>query len=784
LNIEVKKKPETTNQKQLPCMLIETEVNAKEILKQYYGYSNFRPLQEEIIQSILNKKDTLVLMPTGGGKSVCFQVPALMEDGICIVISPLIALMKDQVLALKTNGIAAAALNSTLSAQQSAQVLRDCVDGKIKLLYLAPERLISELSFLKSSVKISFIAIDEAHCISAWGHDFRPEYTQLHRLREFFPGMPIIALTATADKITRRDILVQLKMENPNVFIASFDRPNISLSVRKAVSGKARVDEIVRFIRAHKEEAGIIYCLSRKSTEELSEKLKAQGVSAECYHAGLDNDTRNTVQDNFINDRTRIICATIAFGMGIDKSNVRFVIHYNLPKNMEGYYQEIGRCGRDGYKADALLFYNVGDLIMLTQFAQNGKQVELNLAKLQRMQQFAEANNCRRKILLTYFGETSTENCGNCDSCKNPRPVFDGTRIAQMALSASTRCKEEVGVNMLIDVLRGSTKGELMEKNYHTLKTYGVGKEYSFKEWQQFMLQLINLGVFEIAFDEGYAFKITDFGKEILSGKQKIQLSEVERETISEKRGKKKRFIEELEAAENISPEEKLFQELRKLRLSLSQIENVPPYVIFSDASLRAMCTSLPLTPHELLDIPGVGKRKMELYGDHFLKAIQEFTSIENDSDDDDDDDNDDDDFLDEINRRDEEKRFYQREMLKMEYEEMKERLQQKKPKVKGETYLETLKLLQQNLSIAEIAKQRHRNPYTIYTHLAKLSEMGHEIELGKYVNETTVEKVKSAIKGDLFEIKEHKTIFDSLNGEVPYHEIQLAIAALKLKAK
>lgn len=767
-------------------MPITTEVNAQKILKQYYGYSNFRPLQEEIIQSILGKKDTLVLMPTGGGKSVCFQIPALMEDGICIVISPLIALMKDQVLALKSNGIAAAALNSSLSSEEAAQVLRDCMEGNIKLLYLAPERLISELSFFKASIKISFIAIDEAHCISAWGHDFRPEYTQLHRLREFFPGVPIIALTATADKITRRDIMQQLQMKEPNVFIASFDRPNISLSVRRAVTGKAKLDEIVRFIRAHKEEAGIIYCLSRKSTEELAQKLRGEGISAGCYHAGLGNEERDRAQDDFINDRTRIICATIAFGMGIDKSNVRWVIHYNLPKNMEGYYQEIGRCGRDGYKADALLFYNVGDLIMLTKFAQDGKQAELNLAKLQRIQQFAEANNCRRKILLSYFGESALENCGNCDSCKNPRPVFDGTRIAQMAMSAATRCKMEVGVNMLIDVLRGSSKGELMEKGYHLLKTYGAGKEYSFKDWQQFLLQLINLGVFEIAFDEGYTLKITDYGKDILTGKQTIQLAEVERETVVDKRSKKKRFIEELEKSIPQSTEENLFQELRKLRLALSKIEKVPPYVIFSDASLRAMSASLPLTEHELLEIPGVGKRKMELYGDHFLKAIKDYTAVmDNDEDEDDE-------FAEEIFRRDEEKRFYTRELLKMQMEEEQEiilakrretGLQELKPKVKGETYLETLKLYQQNLSIEEISKQRHRHPTTIYSHLARLAEMGHAIDLEKYVNASVVEKVKSALTGDIGAVKDHKPIFDKLNGEVPYHEIQLALAVLKLQA-
>jgi ATP-dependent DNA helicase RecQ len=765
-------------------MLIETEVNAKKILKQYYGYENFRPLQEEIIESILAKKDTLVLMPTGGGKSVCFQIPALLCEGICIVISPLIALMKDQVLALRANGIPAAALNSSLSAEESSKVLRDCADGNIKLLYLAPERLISELNFLKSTVKISFIAIDEAHCISSWGHDFRPEYTQLHNLRDFFPGISIIALTATADKITRRDIVTQLSMKEPNIFIASFDRPNISLSVRRAVNGKARIDEIVHFIRAHKNEAGIIYCLSRKSTEELSVKLRAQGIQAAFYHAGMNNEDRDRAQEDFINDRVRIICATIAFGMGIDKSNVRWVIHFNLPKNMEGYYQEIGRSGRDGEKADALLFYNVGDLMMLTQFAQDGKQSELNLAKLQRMQQFAEANNCRRKILLSYFGEAALENYGNCDSCKNPRPVFDGTRIAQMALSASTRSNQEVGVNMLVDILRGSTRSEVMERNYHTLKTYGVGKEYSFKEWQQFLLQLINLGVFEIAFDEKHALKITEFGNEILRGKQKLELAEVERETITEKRQRKKRFTEELEMKEVLSADEELFQELRQLRLTLSRIEKVPPYVIFSDATLKAMTYALPLTEHELLDVSGVGKRKMELYGSHFLEAIRKFTSIDKNAL------SDADETEDDIFDRDDENSFHQNEMIKLQLEEMRDSFLEKRrtqrqtrgaiPKV--DTYQETFKLYQQGFSIEEIAKQRGRAPYTIYGHLARLAETGHAIDLDRYVNQITIEKVKSVITIDLNEIKEHKTIFDALKGEIPYHEIQLAIAALKLR--
>jgi ATP-dependent DNA helicase RecQ len=610
--------------------MLLNELNAAAILKQYYGYDKFRPLQEDIIRSILSRRDTLVLMPTGGGKSVCYQVPALLQEGICIVISPLIALMKDQVLALRTNGINAAALNSTLSPEESEQVMQDCRDGKTKLLYLSPERLLTMVSFLKTQLKISFIAVDEAHCISAWGHDFRPEYTQLHQLRALFPGVPFIALTATADKVTRKDIARQLGMEDPAVFIASFDRPNITLNVRKAVNGKAKTDEIIRFLKAREGEPGIIYCMSRKGTEEMAEKLRHEGFKASCYHAGLDTGIRDRVQNEFINDTTRIICATIAFGMGIDKSNVRWVIHSNMPKNMESYYQEIGRSGRDGYKAEALLFYNVGDLVFLTKLAQESKQSELNLARLERIRQFAEANHCRRKILLSYFGEVATANCNNCDSCRNPRPTMDGTRIALMALSAAVRCNQETGVNMLIDVLRGSTRSEVMVKNYHTIKTYGAGKEYSFRQWQEFLLQLINLGLFEIAPDEGYVLKVTDYGKEVLAGRGQVQLTIAEKETVAEKVGRRKRFFEEVEA-KTLSVDEELFQELRKLRLVLSKAEKVPPYVIFSDATLREMSLVMPGTADELLEISGVGKRKMELYGDHFMHVIRKYAGIKED---------------------------------------------------------------------------------------------------------------------------------------------------------
>jgi ATP-dependent DNA helicase RecQ len=600
--------------------------DAHKILKSYYGYDRFRPLQEEIITAVLEKKDTLVLMPTGGGKSICYQLPALMQEGICLVISPLIALMKDQVLALRANGIPAAALHSSLSPAEAAETVRQVANGELKLLYLSPERLLTDIDFLRQALKISFIAVDEAHCISSWGHDFRPEYTQLHRLRSLLPGIPILALTATADKVTRKDIITQLRLDNPAVFVSSFNRPNISLSVRSAVTGKEKIREIVSFLDRHHEQPGIIYCMSRKSTEELTEKLKAEGFSIAYYHAGMANEQRDKVQEDFINDRVQIICATIAFGMGIDKSNVRWVIHNNMPKNMEGYYQEIGRAGRDGEPADALLFYNVGDLVFLTKIAQDSGQPELNLAKLNRMQQYAEAVHCRRKILLGYFGEVLPENCGNCDACKNPAPLIDGTVIAQMAMSAAIRTKEETGINMLIDVLRGSSKTEIFERGYHLVKTYGAGKKYSFREWQHYLLQLLNLGVFEIAYDEKFALKVSEFGRQILAGKQSLQIGEAVRMHALEPKRRKQRELEEKQVPADIRDD--LFEKLRQLRLKIARATGVPPYVVFSDTSLRDMVAKEPVTPHQMLSISGVGKKKMELYGLHFVNAIRNFQGM------------------------------------------------------------------------------------------------------------------------------------------------------------
>ncbi|WP_010521139.1 DNA helicase RecQ [Aquimarina agarivorans] len=688
-------------------------------LKEYFGYSEFRQQQKEIITAIFKGNDNLVIMPTGGGKSICYQLPATLLNGLTLVISPLIALMKDQVDGLRANGIGAAFINSSQAAEDQHAIFNAILTNEIKLLYVAPESL-SQLEGILNQTTLSLIAIDEAHCISAWGHDFRPAYTQLGFLKNRFPHTPIIALTATADKATREDISKQLNLNHPTLHLSSFDRPNLSLSVRPGID---RVKKILEFVDDHPNDSGIIYCLSRKTTENLAEKLDSAGFKAKAYHAGLGHHVREQVQNEFINDQLQIVCATVAFGMGIDKSNVRWVIHYNLPKNIEGYYQEIGRAGRDGVPSETILFHSYADVVQLQQFATKSGNTEVQLAKLDRMQQYADALSCRRKVLLSYFGELPEKDCGNCDVCKHPPTFFDGTILAQKALSTIARVKQNEPLATIIDILRGAQNATILDKGFTQISTYGIGNDVSWKHWQQYIIQLINQGAIEIAFHEKNHLKLTPIAKKILFEKQTVNLAK-----IIEKAALKTAAKKEISVKKSTD----LFERLRLLRLKLSREEEIPAYQIFSDASLKEMEQARPMTDDEFIQISGVGKKKMQDYGHDFISEIIAFHKEKNTS---------------------------------------------KKAK-KEPTYITSANLFKNGLSIADIVLERKIAETTILSHLCKAYEMDKSIALEKLIDPVdlkAIEKAKTALENP----NALRPYFEYFKEEMPYSTIRIGLAIL-----
>lgn len=691
---------------------------AREALRKHFGYNDFRPLQAEIIQHAYDKKDALVLMPTGGGKSICFQIPAITLPGTCVVVSPLISLMKDQVDGLVENGVKAAFLNSSMDNKSQAQVENAFFRQQLDLLYVSPEKLISAGFFpLLRRAALNLFAIDEAHCISAWGHDFRPEYTQLQFIKRTFPEVPVMALTATADRVTREDIINQLQLSSPRQFVASFDRPNLSIEVKP---GQKRLEQIQAFIKTRPNQPGIIYCLSRKNTEELALKLQAKGVRAMCYHAGMADAARAKVQEAFINDKTLVICATIAFGMGIDKSNVRWIIHYNLPKNLESYYQEIGRAGRDGAPADTLLFYSYQDVSVLQDII-NGNESEnreIQLSKLERMRQYAETLVCRRRILLNYFGEEYTKSCGHCDVCRNPPQQFDGTVLAQKALSAIARLKEQVGMNMLIDVLRGSGRKEIFDNQYHTIKTYGAGRNLSFRDWQAYILQLINMGYIEVATDQYNVLKLTNISQEVLFEGKQVPLVKIV--TLNEKKAQEK----EKETLQRQKVPVELFEMLRKARLQLAQKKGVPPYLIFSDVTLNDMASLQPMNEAEMMQVSGVGEFKLQEYGKTFIEVILSYKGS--------------------------------------------------KDNVDGaNTYMITLEMFESGLSVEEIAFKRKLNVAAVFNHFTHLLERGTTIDINALIPGYEQKEAFGKI-AHLPAPRQFEDLVEALGDEIPHYKLKL----------
>ncbi|HEY5298433.1 MAG TPA: DNA helicase RecQ [Verrucomicrobiae bacterium] len=701
------------------------------LLKQYFGFTSFRPLQEEIIRDSLGGKDTFALLPTGGGKSLCFQLPALARDGLTVVVSPLIALMKDQVDALQASGIAATFLNSSLNADESRKRLRGLHNGEFRLLYVAPERLMLS-GFLSDLQKwnVQLIAIDEAHCISEWGHDFRPEYRQISQLREHFPEVPFMALTATATGRVREDIVSHLKLREPKCYVASFNRPNLTYRI---LAKNKPYDQLLAFLRARPKESGIVYCMSRKSTESVAQRLSEDGVKARPYHAGLTPKERSEHQELFLRDDVRVICATIAFGMGINKPNVRFVVHYDLPKNIEGYYQETGRAGRDGLPGECVLLFSAGDAVKQTMFIDekpNPQEQQIAREQLQQMVHYAECASCRRAELLAYFGEIfsgtgvspvssdkqfethrqdacATSNCGACDNCLSPRETFDGTLAAQKFLSCVFRIREKqnfgVGLNHVVEVLTGADTEKIRKWNHAQLSTYGIGKEHSRPEWAAIGRELIRLGFVRQTTEKFSVLELTNNGVAILKSRAPVKLTKpaVAPESKTHHVGE-------------ITCDEVLFERLRELRKKIADERDVPAYIIFSDVSLRQMARNYPVTENEFARISGVGETKLREFGEVFLTEIA-------------------------LHLATNPRQIFAEESFVAPQFVRKTGL--------NDTTRETLRRFRAGESVEKIAAARGFAASTIYGHLATAIEAGESLDLNQFLNAAEQEQIAAAFK-------------------------------------